>query len=118
MPKLFSDQNRPARCPFCGAPVGRPVHLEGGIWYDFAGGFCDCGAVFSLDPTARNGGAAFLQALVVSADGDLDRALGLAEGEDYDAGYVQHYDQRQHRLVPNAFGTLYFVRLRVGAGRQ
>ena len=114
MPKLVSDRTRPALCPFCGAAVLRPVQLEGGTWYDFAGGFCDCGAVFALDPTARNGGAAFLQALVVVADGDMDRAMGLGEGEDYDVGYVQNYDSHQHRLDPNAFGTLYFVRLRAG----
>ena len=114
MPKLFSDRTRPVCCPFCGEEVLRPVELEGGTWYDFAGGFCDCGAVFALDPTARNGGAAFLQALVVVADGDMDRAMGLSEGEDYDVGYVEHYDINQHRLDPNAFGTLYFVRLRAG----
>ncbi len=112
MSKFFIDRTRPALCPFCGAELLRPVHLEGGAWYDFAGGFCDCGAVFALDPTARNGGAAFLQALVVAADGDMDRAMGLSEGEDYDVGYVQNYDIQQHRLDPNSFGTLYFVKLR------
>ncbi len=38
--------------------------------------------------------------------------MSLGEGEDYDVGYVQNYDIRQHRLDPNAFGTLYFVKLR------
>jgi hypothetical protein len=116
MPKLLQDRTRPVCCPFCGAEVLRPVQPESGQWYDFAGGFCDCGAVFALDPTARNGGAVFLQALVVSADGDMDRAMSLAEGVDYDVGYVQNYDLHDHRLNPNAFGTLYFVRLRAGAG--
>ncbi len=117
MPKLMMDRTRPACCPFCGAQVLRPVHAESGQWYDFAGGFCDCGAVFALDPTARNGGAAFLQALVMASDGDMDKAMSLGEGEDYDVGYVQNYDQHQHRLDPNAFGTLYFVKLRAGAAR-
>ena len=80
MPKLFRDRTLPALCPFCRAEVARPAEVEGGQWYDFAGGFCDCGAVFALDPTARNGGAVFLQALLVAADGDMDRAMGLAEG--------------------------------------
>jgi hypothetical protein len=114
MPKLFSDRTDPVLCPFCGAELLRPVEMQGGQWYDFAGGFCDCGAVFAHDPTARNGGAAFLQALVMSVDGDMDRALGLAEGEDYDAGYVQHYNVTQHCLDPGSFGTLYFIRLRAG----
>jgi hypothetical protein len=116
VPKLIRDRTRPVCCPFCGVEVLRPVELEGGRWYDFAGGFCDCGAVFALDPTARNGGAAFLQALVVVADGDMDRAMGLGEGVDYDCGYVQNYDPQEHRLDPNSFGTLYFVKLRAGGG--
>ena len=116
MPKLFRDRTLPARCPFCKAEILRPVEVEGGQWYDFAGGFCDCGAVFALDPTARNGGAAFLQALVMITDGDMDRAMSLSEGEDYDCGYVQKYNAELHRLEPNSFGTLYFIRPRGGAG--
>lgn len=116
MPKLFIDRTTPVLCPFCGVEVLRPVQLEEGTWYDFAGGFCDCGAVFAHDPTARNGGAVFLQALTMAVDGDMDRAMSLAEGEDYDAAYVPNYDLRQHRLDPNAFGTLYFIRLRGNFG--
>jgi hypothetical protein len=112
MPKLTRDHTQPAKCPFCGVEVLRPMQMEGEQWYDFSGGFCRCGAVFALDPTARNGGAAFLQALVVMADGDMDRALGLSEGEDYDCGYVEKYNAELHRLEPNSFGTLYFTRLR------
>jgi hypothetical protein len=41
-------------------------------------------------------------------DGDMDRAMGMAEGVDYDI--------ELHRLEPNSFGTLYFIRLRSGAG--
>jgi hypothetical protein len=115
MPKLFSDRTLPARCPFCGAEILRPVEVEGGQWYDFAGGFCDCGAVFALDPTARNGGAVFLQTLLMATDGDMDRAMSLAEGEDYDAGYVQRYNPALHRLDPGSFATLYFIRLRAAA---
>ena len=118
MPKLFQDRTQAALCPFCGVKILRPVEVEGGQWYDFAGGFCDCGAVFALDPTARNGGAAFLQALVMITDGDMDRAMGLSEGEDYDVGYVSHYDVEQHHVDPHAFGTLYFIRPRTGADRQ
>lgn len=116
MPKLFRDRTLPARCPFCGAEILPPVELEGGCWYDFAGGFCDCGAVFAHDPTARNGGAVLLQALVMAADGDWDRGLELAPGADYDDGVVTHYNVQTHRVEPSAFGTLYFIRRR-GGGR-
>jgi hypothetical protein len=116
MPKLFLNRIQPVRCPFCSAELLRPVEVEGGQWYDFAGGFCDCGAIFAHDPTARNGGAVFLQALVMATEGDMDRAMGLAEGEDYDVGYVNNYDIVLHRRDPHAFGTLYFIRLRAAGG--
>jgi hypothetical protein len=112
MPKLFRDRTLPAQCPFCKTEIVRPIAVEGGQWYEFAGGFCRCGAVFALDPTARNGGAAFLQALLMASDGDMDRAMGLSEGVDYDCGYVHKYNLDLHRLEPHSFGTLYFIRLR------
>jgi hypothetical protein len=116
MPKLFRDRTMPALCPFCHAQIARPAEVEGDQWYDFAAGFCPCGAAFAHDPTARNGGAVFLQALLMAAEGDMDRAMGLAEGVDYDVDYVKKYSSEFHRLDPNAFGTLYFVRLRDTAG--
>jgi hypothetical protein len=115
MPKLFWDRTQPARCPFCHAEILRPGEVAGDKWYDFAGGVCNCGAVFAHDPTARNGGGAFLQALLMAAGGDMDRAMSLSEGEDYDCGYVQHYNVELHRLEPNSFGTLYFIHLKGGA---
>jgi hypothetical protein len=116
MPKLFSDRTLPALCPFCQAEIRPPVEVEGGQWQDFTAGSCPCGAIFVHDPTARNGGAVFLQALLMVAGDDMDRAMGLAEGVDYDVGYVQRYNSELHRLEPNSFGTLYFVRLRGGVG--
>jgi hypothetical protein len=115
MPKLFRDRTLPARCPFCRAEIAPPGEVEGGQWYDFAAGSCACGAVFAHDPTARNGGAVFLQALLMAAGGDMDRAMSLAENVDYDVAYVQKYNVELHRLEPNSFGTLYFVRLRTVA---
>lgn len=112
MPKLFRDHSLPAQCPFCRARLLRPAEVEGDQWYELSGGVCGCGAVFVLDPTARNGGAAFLQALLMAAGGDMDRAMGLSEGEDYACGYVEKYNSELHRLDPNSFGTLYCVRLR------
>ena len=70
MPKLIRDRTLPALCPFCRAEIRRPVEVEGGEWYDFAAESCTCGAVF-------------LQALLMAADGDMDRAMGMAEGVDY-----------------------------------
>src|SRR3989339_486727 len=116
MPKLFRDRTLPALCPFCRAEIGPPAEVEDGEWYYFAAGSCPGGAIFAHDPTARNGGAVFLQALLMANDGDMDRAMGMAEGVDYDVAYVQKYNVELNRLEPNSFGTLYFVRLRALAG--
>jgi len=70
----------------------------------FAAGSCTCGAIFAHDPTARNGGAVFLQALLMAADGDMDRAMGMAEGVDYDVGYVQKYNSELHAWNPMPSG--------------
>jgi hypothetical protein len=112
MPKLSRDRTQPALCPFCRAKVAQPGEVAGGEWYDFAAGSCTCGAVYVLDPTARNGGAVFLQSLLMASGGDMERAMALSEGQDYDCGYVNKYNSEHHRVDPNAFGTLYFVRLR------
>jgi hypothetical protein len=112
MPRLFNEQNRPVRCPFCGTEIPRPKELDGGLWYEFDGGFCSCGAAYALDPTARNGGQVLLQALVMASGGDWDRALGLAPGVDYDDICLRRYDAYSHRLSSTAFASLYFIRLR------
>jgi hypothetical protein len=112
MPKLFSDRTQPPRCPFCRREVLPPREIKGGQWYDFPGGYCACGAVFALDPTARNGGAVLLQAMLMACKGDMERVLGLSLETDYDEGHVHKYNDRTHQVEPQAFGTLYFIRLR------
>jgi hypothetical protein len=111
MSKLFGGQTLPVRCPFCGTELPRPEELEGGLWYEFAGGFCSCGTAFALDPTARNGGAVMLQALVMANQGDWDRALNLAPDTDYEEAFLPRYDSFSHRLG-SGFGTLYLIRMR------
>ena len=111
MPKLFRDRTLPALCPFCRKEISPPVELEG-LWYEFDGGFCECGATYALDPTARNGGAVLLQTIVQACGGDWDLALTLAPGADYEEAFLTQYNSLTHRLGGNAFGTLYFVRRR------
>lgn len=48
------------------------------------GGRCSCGAGFVIDETGHSGGQALLDAQAVACDGDLDAALALASGEDYE----------------------------------
>jgi hypothetical protein len=112
MPKLLRDRTLPALCPFCRQAIPTPQEVQDGQWHDFQAGFCACGAAFALDPTARNGGAVMLQAMLMACQGDMDRVLSLSHGVDYDEGHVHRYNSLTHRCDPNAFGTLYFIRLR------
>jgi hypothetical protein len=116
MPKLFSDRTKPALCPFCRREILPPREIKGGQWYDFLGGYCACGGVYALDPTARNGGAALLQAMLMACSGDMDRVLNLSPDQDYDEGHVNHYNSHTHQVESTAFGTIYFIRVHEDAG--
>jgi hypothetical protein len=72
--------------------------------------------VYAHDPTARNGGAVLLQAMLMACKGDMERVLSLSSETDYDEGHVQMYNSKSHKVGPQAFGTLYFIRLREEAG--
>lgn len=110
---LTSPQERlkPPICPFCRQRIERPQELDG-LWLEFDGGTCPCGAHYALDPTARNGGAVLLQAVVQACGGDWDRGISLSPGVDFEEGFVARYNALNHRVGGFAFGTLYFVRLK------
>lgn len=74
-----SERLKPPICPFCRQLIEPPVELDG-LWFEFDGGVCPCGAHYALDPTARNGGAVLLQAVVQACGGDWDRAITLTPG--------------------------------------
>lgn len=116
MLNLSRERTKPPYCPFCRQIIPRPGEVEG-LWFEFDGGVCSCGAHFALDPTARNGGAVLLQALVQACDGDWDFALALSPEVDYEDAYLGHYNSQTHRVGGHAFGTLYFVRLKGKADR-
>lgn len=103
----------PPRCPFCRREIDPPKEMDITLFYEFDGGRCSCGAHYAFDPTTRNGGAVLLQAMVQACDGDWDRALSLRPGIDFYEGVVTQYSALDHTVGnPEAFGTLYFVRLR------
>jgi len=106
------DRTFPARCPFCDREIERPQEIEDDQWYEFEGGRCPCGAVFAFDPTARNGGAVLLQAMVYACSGDWDWATSMGRDEDYLEARIEHYDSHTHQVgAEGAFGTIYFIRL-------
>jgi hypothetical protein len=110
MSGFLQDRGQAARCPFCRALISPPEPAPEGLWYEFDGGFCRCGAAYAHDPTARNGGPALLQAMLMACRGEMEKAMSLSPDTDYDEGHVHQYDG--YRVNPQAFGTLYFIRLR------
>ena len=104
------DRLLPPICPFCRQRIDRPQEVDG-LWFEFDGGVCSCGAHFALDPTARNGGAVLMQAVVQACKGDWDQAITLSPGVDFEEGFVGRYNALNHRVGGQGFGTIYFVRM-------
>jgi hypothetical protein len=99
-------------CPFCGRSIERPVLRR----MDFGqadAGDCPCGAVYVCDPTGRNEGEAFRDALVLAkGDWEIDQ---LAAGSDYEVSSMD-YDMKSHIRIYNRSsvvhaGRLIFVRM-------
>lgn len=110
---LLERKTQPPKCPFCGQEIAPPEPQDDDILYEFDGGQCSCGAAYCFDPTARNGGAVMLQAMVQACHGDWDKAQNLSPEEDYAEGAITRYSALAHRVnAPGAFGTIYFVRLK------
>ncbi|MCP4600603.1 MAG: pyridoxal phosphate-dependent aminotransferase [Proteobacteria bacterium] len=72
-------------CPFCMEWLPSPVPLTNVFSATGSnGGRCSCGAFFVLDETGRSGGQALMDVQTLACDGDLDRALKLESGTDFD----------------------------------
>ncbi len=72
-------------CPFCWEWVPAPeTHFHVFSADGCEGGRCSCGAFFVVDRTGKSGGQARLDAQALACQGDLDRALALRPGDDFD----------------------------------
>ncbi len=110
---LLERKTQPPKCPFCGQEIAPPQPMEDDPLFEFDGGSCSCGAIYCFDPTARNGGAVMMQAMVQACRGDWDKAQSLSPGVDYVDGFLTRYSAQAHRVnAPGAFGTIYFIRLK------
>jgi HEAT repeat protein len=105
-------------CPFCGQKVGRAIEAVDRSMHEFPVGRCQCGAVYSCDPTGHNVGAAMVETLVYACDNNADLAWELMPEDDYLTGRVEDYDEKTHQVVDiknidgrPVRGVLYFVRL-------
>lgn len=105
-------------CPFCGQDVGRPQEPVQRKMEEFTTGTCQCGAVYTCDPTGFNVGAAMVECLVHACDDNWDLAWELMPDEDYISGRLDKYDEQSHQIIEvgnfdgrKIRGVLYFVRL-------
>lgn len=105
-------------CPFCGQKVGKPSDAIERKMTEFKVGRCQCGAVYTSDPTGMNVGSAIVETLVFACDNNWDFAWDLMPEDDYLTGRVEDYDEETHQVVETrningraVRGVLYFVRL-------
>lgn len=90
--KKVKGKRRPLRartyrvgCPFCWEWLPTPVARRDVFSGDGClGGRCECGAFFVVDETGKLGGQALLDLQALACDGDLDRALRLTAGADFE----------------------------------
>lgn len=105
-------------CPFCGQKVGRATDAIERKMQEFQVGRCQCGAVYTCDPTGHNIGSAMVETLVFACNDNWDFAWDLMPEDDYLTGRVEDYDETTHQVVNTrnidgrpVRGVLYFVRL-------
>jgi hypothetical protein len=115
-------------CPFCGQDIARPLPPVRRKLGEFSVGTCQCGAVYTSDPTGHNIGAAMVEALVYACNDNWDLAWELLPGDDYLTSRLENYDEQTHQVVESRNldgrlirGVIYFVRLHrdlVGLSQQ
>ena len=105
-------------CPFCGQDVDPPEEPVQRKMDEFTTGTCQCGAVYTCDPTGFNVGAAMVECLVHACNDNWDLAWELMPDEDYIDGRLDKYDEQTHQVVElgnldgrRVKGVLYFIRL-------
>jgi hypothetical protein len=105
-------------CPFCGQKVEKATDAPKRKMREFPVGHCQCGAVYSCDPTGHNVGSAMVETLVFACDDNWDFAWELMPEDDYLTGRIENYDEITHQVVDlknidgrPVRGVLYFVRL-------
>jgi len=105
-------------CPFCGQTIGKPKPPVNRKLGEFTLGSCQCGAVYTCDPTGHNVGSAMVEAMVLACNDDWDLAWELMPEDDYLTGRLENYDEQTDQVVEGGYldgrtirGVVYFVRL-------
>ncbi|MBC8317168.1 MAG: PBS lyase [Desulfobulbaceae bacterium] len=105
-------------CPFCGQDVDQPQEPVQRKMDEFKVGSCECGAVYTSDPTGFNVGSAMVECMVYACNDNSELAWDLTADEDYISGRVDNYDEQTHQVYETknvdgrkVAGVLYFIRL-------
>ena len=91
------------RCPFCERPLGQLEEIMTKFGNVVEGGRCDCGAAYVYDGSGHNVGDAYVDALALACDNDMDKAWAMVPGEDYDIREF-YYDARKNRFSSESVG--------------
>jgi hypothetical protein len=105
-------------CPFCGQDVHQPEEPVNRKMDEFKVGHCQCGAVYTSDPSGFNVGSAMVECLNYACNDNWDLAWDLTPEDDYLTGRIDNYDEKTHQVHElknvdgrKVSGVLYFVRL-------
>ncbi|MFC1524460.1 DVU0298 family protein [Thermodesulfobacteriota bacterium] len=105
-------------CPFCGQTIAKPRPPENRKLGEFSVGSCQCGAVYTCDPTGFNVGAAMVECIVYSCNDDWDLAWDMIPETDYLTERLENYDEITNQVVEarnldgrSVKGVIFFVRL-------
>jgi hypothetical protein len=97
-PDALRERVKPICCPFCEVAVARPTPFAGQT--SAAGGWCACGALFVADETGRAGGEAMLGGLTLLCAGDVEAAMRLRGGADYEMKEVGWLPRSHSEVAP------------------
>jgi hypothetical protein len=113
----IQKRGQEAVCLFCTAKLTRPRAIESTLAHiALTGGYCSCGSLFIFDASGKEGGQSLMDGLFLLCDGNMDAALALRPGLDYQLERVS-YNPRLHTFEPqgrgHAFGQpkLWFMKL-------
>ncbi|MEJ2182476.1 MAG: hypothetical protein P8Y66_03025 [Nitrospirota bacterium] len=83
------DRDVVLRCPFCHTALGGPLEVETPFGDTVEGGFCGCGAAFVFDRSGKKLGEAYMDALSLAFNWDIEAALNSG-ADGYEEGVVRH----------------------------
>lgn len=82
------------RCPFCETPMGEPQEIMSSFGNIISGGKCQCGAAFVYDRSGHKLGDAYVDALALLCEDDMEKAWSLVPEKDYEVLELSYNTRR------------------------